>query len=95
MRVRLGDIAARVGVSTATVSRVLNDRPGVSETTRDEVLAALDSLGYERPLWLRTKSTGLVGLIVPELDNPVFPLFAQRSRWRWRARGTRRCCAPR
>ncbi|NCD17473.1 MAG: LacI family transcriptional regulator, partial [Actinobacteria bacterium] len=34
-------------------------------------------LGYERPDKLRTKAAGLVGLVVPELTNPVFPAFAQ------------------
>jgi LacI family transcriptional regulator, repressor for deo operon, udp, cdd, tsx, nupC, and nupG len=59
------------------VSRVLNDKPGVAETTRRAVLTALDVLGYERPSRLRPRSAGLVGLIVPELDNPIFPAFAQ------------------
>jgi LacI family transcriptional regulator, repressor for deo operon, udp, cdd, tsx, nupC, and nupG len=76
-RARLSDIARQAGVSEATVSRVLNDRPGVSQDTRQLVLTALDVLGYERPERLRKRSAGLVGLVVPELDNPVFPLFAQ------------------
>lgn len=76
VRARLSDIAEQAGVSEATVSRVLNDRPGVSSSTRQAVLTALDVLGYERPLRLRTRS-GLVGLVVPELDNPIFPAFAQ------------------
>lgn len=75
-RARLADIAEQAGVSEATVSRVLNDRPGVSTATRQAVLTALDVLGYERPLRLRAR-TGLVGLIVPELENPIFPAFAQ------------------
>jgi len=74
---RLADIAAHAGVSEATVSRVLNDKAGVAPTTRQAVLAALDVLGYERPAKLRTRSVGLIGLVVPELDNPVFPVFAQ------------------
>lgn len=77
MRARLSDIAAQAQVSEATVSRVLNDRPGVSAETRQAVLTALDVLGYERPERLRKRSAGLVGLVVPELDNPIFPLFAQ------------------
>ncbi len=77
MRTRLTDLAEQAGVSTATVSRVLNGKPGVSAETRKSVLAALDLLGYERPEKLRTNSAGLVGLIVPELSNPVFPAFAQ------------------
>ncbi|GEK21829.1 LacI family DNA-binding transcriptional regulator [Cellulomonas xylanilytica] len=75
MQTRLADIAQQAQVSTATVSRVLNGRPGVSGSTRQSVLAALDVLGYERPASLTTKSVGLVGLVVPELTNPVFPAF--------------------
>ncbi|MDI2131662.1 LacI family DNA-binding transcriptional regulator [Yinghuangia seranimata] len=77
MTARLSDIATHAGVSEATVSRVLNGKPGVSAATRQSVLAALDLLGYERPTRLRRRSAGLVGLITPELDNPIFPAFAQ------------------
>jgi DNA-binding LacI/PurR family transcriptional regulator len=73
----MSDIAQQAQVSEATVSRVINDRPGVSPETRQAVLTALDVLGYERPARLRKRSAGLVGLIVPELDNPIFPAFAQ------------------
>jgi alanine racemase len=76
-RARLVDIARQAGVSEATVSRVLNDRPGVSAAARQVVLTAIDVLGFERPERLRKRSTGLVGLIIPELDNPIFPTFAQ------------------
>ncbi|GGS09390.1 HTH-type transcriptional regulator MalR [Streptomyces aureoverticillatus] len=78
MTARLVDIAAQAGVSEATVSRVLNGKPGVAAATREAVLAALDVLGYERPVRLRRgTSAGLVGLITPELDNPIFPALAQ------------------
>jgi DNA-binding LacI/PurR family transcriptional regulator len=77
MAARLADIATQAKVSEATVSRVLNGKPGVADTTRQAVLTALDVLGYERPTRLRRKSAGLVGLIVPELANPIFPAFAQ------------------
>ncbi|GIM85043.1 HTH-type transcriptional regulator MalR [Salinispora arenicola] len=77
MRARLSDIAQQAEVSEATVSRVLNDRPGVAPETRQAVLTALDVLGYERPARLRKRCAGLVGLVVPELDNPIFPAFAQ------------------
>ena len=77
VRTRLKDLADQAGVSTATVSRVLNGKAGVAAETRKAVLAALDVLGYDRPEKLRTRSEGLVGLIVPELDNPVFPALAQ------------------
>lgn len=77
MYARLADIARQAEVSEATVSRVLNDRPGVAPETRQAVLKAIDVLGYERPTRLRKRSAGLVGLVVPELDNPIFPAFAQ------------------
>ncbi|WP_454301663.1 LacI family DNA-binding transcriptional regulator [Salana multivorans] len=76
-RTRLADLAALSGVSTATVSRVLNRRPGVADATRQAVYNAMDMLGYERPRHSASQSAGLVGLIVPELTNPVFPAFAQ------------------
>ncbi|MCZ7413978.1 MULTISPECIES: LacI family DNA-binding transcriptional regulator [unclassified Streptomyces] len=74
---RLADIAAQARVSEATVSRVLNGKAGVATATRQKVLAALDVLGYERPVRLRQRSAGLVGLVIPELTNPIFPAFAQ------------------
>lgn len=74
---RLADIAAQAGVSEATVSRVLNGKAGVSAATRQAVLTALDIMGYERPPRLRQRSNGLIGLVTPELDNPIFPAFAQ------------------
>ncbi|MCX4726983.1 LacI family DNA-binding transcriptional regulator [Streptomyces sp. NPDC090052] len=77
MTARLADIATQAGVSEATVSRVLNGKPGVAAATRESVLAALDVLGYERPVRLRRRSAGLVGLITPELENPIFPALAQ------------------
>jgi DNA-binding LacI/PurR family transcriptional regulator len=73
---RLTEVAAKVGVSEATVSRVLNGRPGVSEATTKAVLTALDVLGYERPTKLRGERARLVGLVLPELQNPIFPAFA-------------------
>ncbi|MFZ0159380.1 MAG: LacI family DNA-binding transcriptional regulator [Kineosporiaceae bacterium] len=78
MKARLADIATHAGVSEATVSRVLNGKPGVAEATRQAVLTSLDVLGYRRPARLALHSSGLVGLIIPELDNPIFPAFAQR-----------------
>src|SRR5215218_10615856 len=74
---RLADVARKVGVSEATVSRVLNGKPGVSAATRDAVLTALDVLGYERPSKLRGERARLVGLVMPELSNPIFPAFAE------------------
>jgi DNA-binding LacI/PurR family transcriptional regulator len=77
MSAKLAEIAAQAGVSVATVSRVLNGKPGVSAAKRQAVLTALDVCGYERPARLRLNRAGLIGLIVPELSNPIFPTFAQ------------------
>jgi DNA-binding LacI/PurR family transcriptional regulator len=74
---RLAEVAGRAGVSEATVSRVLNDKPGVSDSTRSSVLTALDVLGYERPSKLRGERARLVGLVLPELQNPIFPALAE------------------
>lgn len=74
---RLAEVARKVGVSEATVSRVLNGKPGVAEATRTAVLTALDVLGYERPTQLRGERARLVGLVLPELQNPIFPAFAE------------------
>jgi LacI family repressor for deo operon, udp, cdd, tsx, nupC, and nupG len=74
---RLSEVAKKAGVSEATVSRVLNGRGGVSESTRTAVLTALDVLGYERPTKLRGERARLVGLVLPELQNPIFPALAE------------------
>ena len=74
---RLTEVARKAGVSEATVSRVLNGRSGVSESTRTAVLTALDVLGYERPTKLRGERARLVGLVLPELQNPIFPALAE------------------
>ena len=74
---RLADVAKKVGVSEATVSRVLNGKAGVSDSTREAVLTALDVLGYERPTQLRGQRARLIGLVLPELQNPIFPALAE------------------
>ena len=77
MTKRLSDVARYAGVSEATVSRVLNQKPGVAKATQELVLTALDVLGYERPTQLRGERARLVGLVLPELQNPIFPAFAE------------------
>jgi DNA-binding LacI/PurR family transcriptional regulator len=74
---RLAEVAKKVGVSEATVSRVLNGKAGVSDSTREAVLTALDVLGYERPTRLRGQRARLIGLVLPELQNPIFPALAE------------------
>ncbi|NUR85273.1 MAG: LacI family DNA-binding transcriptional regulator [Nonomuraea sp.] len=67
MRVGITELAARAGVSEATVSRVINRRSGVATKTREAVERAMTELGYERP----TRGQ-LVAVITPWLSNPFF-----------------------
>lgn len=97
MRIRLQDVAALAGVSEATVSRVMNGKEGVRGSTRDKVLRVLAELGYV-PEALRTgPHAGVIGLIVPELDNPIFPKFVQSVEARLLSSGYLcvLCCATR
>lgn len=71
-------LAAEVGVSPATVSRALRGKNGVSDAVRQRVLAAAEAAGYVASKRSTGIDTDVVGLIVPELDNPVFPAFVQR-----------------
>lgn len=77
-KISLAKLAEQAGVSTATVSRVLNGKDVVAPETRQAVLTAIDLLGYERPEKLRRRPTRFIGLVIPELSNPVFPLVAQQ-----------------
>lgn len=77
-RTSMADIAAHAGVSTATVSRVFNGVGQVSTDTRRKVLTAIDELGYDRPAPERTPNTPTIGVIVPELTNPIFASFTHR-----------------
>lgn len=74
---RLSDVAAFAGVSVATVRRVLGDKPGIAPGTRAAVLTALDVFGLDRPAQFRGTNGGLVGLVVPDLQNPIFPALVE------------------
>ncbi|MCP2260648.1 transcriptional regulator, LacI family [Streptoalloteichus tenebrarius] len=73
----LAEIARAAGVSVSTVSRVLNRRAGVNDETRQRVLAVLAEMPYTPRGLGALQRTGVVGLLVPELSNPVFPAFAE------------------
>ncbi len=69
------DVALASGVSTATVSRVLNDDARVKEKTRVHVRAAIDKLGYKPnqvARGLKTRATRTVGVVAPELASVFF-----------------------
>lgn len=74
-RSTIHDIAAQAGVSIATVSRALNDRPGVSSDTREAILRLARASGYKRDTSARalaTGRTGLVGVTVPDIHAEYF-----------------------
>jgi len=79
-RVTTQDIAAKAGVSKATVSYVLNDTGSVSAEVTKRVLAYAKELGYQENRLAkatRTGKTNIVGLVLPDLCNPFFPKMAQ------------------
>ena len=74
------DVAARAGVGTATVSRVLNEVAGVRPETRARVLEAATALDYRANGVARALATGhfrTAGLILPDVSNPFFPALAR------------------
>ena len=76
----LKDVAALAGVSTATVSFVLNDSKPVAAATRARVQRALAKLEYRISPSARALRTGrhhAIGLLLPDLINPFFPALAQ------------------
>ncbi|MEM6383071.1 MAG: LacI family DNA-binding transcriptional regulator [Pseudomonadota bacterium] len=71
----IDDVASEAGVSTATISRTLNEPERVSQKTRERVLAAVDRLGYQPNFSakaLAASRTGTVGAIIPTMDNAIF-----------------------
>lgn len=77
--VTMADVARHAGVSTATVSRALSGTRPMDPALQARVLAAADALGYRINLIgraLRRRRTSIVGLVVPDLDNPFFATLA-------------------
>lgn len=70
-RATIRDVAAHAGVSVATVSKVLNERYGVSASTIERVRAAIAQLGYESSLVarsLRNQRTNVIGILVTDIE---------------------------
>jgi LacI family transcriptional regulator len=70
-RVTIGDVAARAGVSIATVSKVINGRYGVAAATLARVQAVIDELGYESSIVaqsLRSHRTNVIGILVADIE---------------------------
>ncbi len=76
----LHDVAALVGVSPRTVSRVVNEQGGFSEATRDRVMDAVRELDYRPNVMARgliTRRSDMVAFIAPVLNDPFFPEVAE------------------
>jgi LacI family transcriptional regulator len=86
-RVTLADVAQKADVSAMTVSRVLNNKDGISETTREHVLSIMQDLGY-RPnrvaRSLATAKTLKIGIVIPSISSAYFGAVlegAERVLW--------------
>ena len=69
------DVAARAGVSVATVSHVMNESRFVTEDTKNRVVVAIAELGYRRDgiaRSLRRNRTGTIGAVISDITNPFF-----------------------
>ncbi len=85
------DVAARAGVSTSTISRVLNEDPYVKDETRQRVEAAMAATGYTPNLVARSLRTGRqmpIGVAVPQIADPFFAEVTQAVEIHARQRGT-------
>lgn len=74
------DVAQRAGVGAGTVSRVINGSGYVSADTRKKIEQAIDELGYtpnELARNLFRNRTGIVGVLIPNLDHPFFSAFVR------------------
>jgi DNA-binding LacI/PurR family transcriptional regulator len=78
-KVTMSDVAQLAGVSTMTVSNVVNNRVRVSDDARERVLAAIRESGYQlnaAARHLRSGRSGVIGLAVPQVDNSYFEMMA-------------------
>jgi LacI family transcriptional regulator, galactose operon repressor len=75
------DVATLAGVSLKTVSRVINDEPGVAAATADRVAAAIAELGFQRNDLARSlrqgRSSSTLGLVIEDVANPFYSAIAQ------------------
>ena len=85
--VSLGDVAQHSGVSTATVSRVINNPEKVAARNRDAVNASIEALGYipdGAARALASRHSRIIGAVVPTLDNALFAAGIQSLQRRLR-----------
>jgi len=80
MKITISDIAKKANVSTATVSRVLNNKSDVSDKTRKKIKKIIEEMDYNPSIIARGLSlnkTHTIGLIIPNITNPYFPEIAK------------------
>ena len=74
-KVVIKDIAREAGVAISTVSFVLNNSRNVTKKTKDKVLKAIKKLNYYPSNYargLRTKTTKIIGVIIPDISTPFY-----------------------
>ena len=74
-RVSIKDVARRANVSTATVSRVVNNKDGVTQQISEKVQEAIKELGYSPNTAARSlvrRRTNAIGIVVNNLHDPFF-----------------------
>ena len=72
MRPTISDVAKQSGVSTATVSRIINGQSGYTEETRQKVLNIIQEMGYRPNAVARglvKKRTNTIGVLLPSLSS--------------------------
>lgn len=83
-------VAKAAGVHRSTVSRAFARPEAVNPATRERIMKIAESLGYSANPFaqaLRTKSSTLVPLVVPDVTNPFFAELARATAWAARAKG--------
>ncbi len=84
------EIAKKAGVSSATVSRVVNNSSEVKKETRERVMKVLRQMKYHPHAGarsLRTKRTRAISLIIPDIENQFYPALARGAQDRARQLG--------
>lgn len=81
MKTTIYDVATKVGVSIATISKVINNKGRISESTKLKVLEAIEELNFHPNMMasaMKGKPTSTIGLLIPDLANPFFADLSRR-----------------
>lgn len=89
-RITVKDIARLLNINPSTVSRALKDHPDISKNTIEKVKQVAKDLGYEpnlQAISFRNRKSGLIGLIIPDMNMYFFPAVIKGIEERVRAEG--------